>query len=168
MKPSTGIDFRCHTCNVILKSLLTFYFQFQWEKYPQAIHVCISSSLSCAVSVSGETTLSTTHDRPFRAEGERERDKEGYTQLTQHTHTHTHTHSKDSHSAASLIIQTTTLYIPGKMLQYIPSHSARQLVKKGGQNAKIKAPSNHIKGSGMWKGGGEPSYSAMTITLHDS
>ena len=47
-------------------------------------------------------------------------------------------------------------------------HLARQLVKKGGHNAKIKAPSNHIKGSGMWKGGGEPSYSAMTIKLHDS
>ena len=61
-----------------------------------------SSSLSCAVSVSGETTLSTTHDRPFRAEGERERDKEGYTQLTQHTqntHTYTHTNKQtDTHT----------------------------------------------------------------------
>ena len=195
------------------------------------LNLLVSSSLSCAVSVAGETTLSTTHDRPFRAEGERERDKEGYTQLTQHTqnthtythtnkqtdthkqtliykhkhtyahtcthanthtththinkythtptqkqtnthvhtHTHTHTHTLQRQPlAASLIIQTTTLYIPGKMLQYIPSHLARQLVKKGGQNAKIKAPSNHIKGSGMWKGGGEPSYSAMTITLHTS
>ena len=104
-----------------------------------------SSSLSCAVSVAGETTLSTTHDRPFWAEGERERDKEGYIQLTQHnthTHTHTHTHSKD-------IIQTTTLYIPGKMLQYIPSHLARQLVKKGGQRSKHQVTTSKDLACGM-------------------
>ena len=65
------------------------------------LNLLVSSSLSCAVSVAGETTLSTTHDRPFRAEGERERDKEGYTQLTQHTqstHTYTHTNKQtDTH-----------------------------------------------------------------------
>ena len=38
MKLCTVVDFHCHTCNVILKSLLTLYLQFQHEKQPQAIH----------------------------------------------------------------------------------------------------------------------------------
>ena len=41
----------------------------------------------------------------------------------------------------------------------MPSFS-QAVGEERGQNAK----SNHIKGSGMWKGGGKPSYSAMTIS----